>query len=234
MTGFSAFYPDYKNRGANMYRIFSTLPLVSAVVVGVAVLRPAAAQSAVETAAPRLPVLTSMSAEQQTRLALSTAPPDVTAGASLYVLVPGGYKQARVGTNGFSCLVEREILETIEPVCYDAEGSATTLKARLYREELRAKGLSEDEVKRRIDAAYRDGRLRAPSKPGLIYMLAPEQLTWDPYTKKIVAAPPHLHFYAPYATQDDVGGFAGRHMPMVLWPGQPDANIVIMAKEAGR
>ncbi|HEU5185064.1 MAG TPA: hypothetical protein VFU01_10875 [Gemmatimonadaceae bacterium] len=217
-----------------MYRIFSTLSLVSAVVVGFAVFRPAAAQSAVETGRPSLAVLTSMSAEEQTRLALSTAPPDVTARASLYVLAAGGYKQVRAGTNGFSCLVERELLETIEPVCYDAEGSATTLKARLYREELRAKGLSEDEVKRRIEAAYRDGRLRAPSKPGLIYMLAPEQLTWDPYTKKIVAAPPHLHFYAPYATQDDVGGFAGRHMPMVLWPGQPDANIVMMVKEAGR
>jgi len=217
-----------------MYRIFSTLTLVCAVVLGVAVVRPAAAQSAVETREPRLPVLTSMSAEEQTRLALSTAPPDVTGRASLYVLTPEGYKQARVGTNGFSCLVERELLETIEPVCYDAEGSATTLKARLFREELRAKGLPEVEVKRRIDAAYRDGRLRAPGKPGLIYMLAPEQLTWDPYTKKIVAAPPHLHFYAPYATQDDVGGFAGRHMPMVLWPGRPDANIVIMARESAR
>ena len=217
-----------------MYRIFRTLTLVCAVVLGVAVVRPAAAQSAVETREPRLPVLTSMSAEEQTRLALSTAPPDVTGRASLYVLTPEGYKQARVGTNGFSCLVERELLETIEPVCYDAEGSATTLKARLFREELRARGLPEVEVKRRIDAAYRDGRLRAPGKPGLIYMLAPEQLTWDPYTKKIVAAPPHLHFYAPYATQDDVGGFAGRHMPMVLWPGRPDANIVIMARESAR
>ena len=49
-----------------------------------------------------------------------------------------------------------------------------------------------------------------------------------------MAAPPRLHFYSPYATQDDVGGFTGRHMPMMLWPGQPDANIVIMAKEAGR
>ena len=217
-----------------MYRIFRTLTLVCAVVLGVAVVRPAAAQSAVETREPRLPVLTSMSAEEQTRLALSTAPPDVTGRASLYVLTPEGYKQARVGTNGFSCLVERELLETIEPVCYDAEGSATTLKARLFREELRARGLPEVEVKRRIDAAYRDGRLHAPGKPGLIYMLAREQLTWDPYTKKIVAAPPHLHFYAPYATQDDVGGFAGRHMPMVLWPGRPDANIVIMARESAR
>lgn len=217
-----------------MYRIYSTLSFVAAIVAGVAVFRPAAAQSAIETRQLPLAVLTSMSAEEQTRLALSTAPPDVAAGASLYVLMSGGYKQVRAGTNGFSCLVERELLETIEPLCYDAEGSATTLKARLYREELRAKGLPEDEVKRRIEAAYRDGRLRAPSKPGLIYMLAPEQLTWDPYTRKIVAAPPHLHFYAPYATQDDVGGFAGRHMPMVLWPGQPDANIVIMAKEAGR
>lgn len=87
----------------------------------------------------RLPLdpLTALSPEEQTRLALSMAPPEVSSRASLYVLTPKGYTQVRTGTNGFSCLVEREFLETVEPVCYDAEGTATTLQARLYREELR-------------------------------------------------------------------------------------------------
>ena len=126
----------------------------------------------------------------------------------------------------------RAFLEALEPVCYDAEGSATTLPARLYREELRAQGLPEDEVRRRIAAAYQDGRLRAPRKPGLVYMLAPEQWSWNPFAKKFWNAPPHFMLYAPFATQEALGGFSGPHMPVVDSPGQPDALIIIMAQDS--
>lgn len=173
--------------------------------------------------------LTAMSAEEQTRLALSSAPPEVSSRASVYVLGAAGYTRTRVGTNGFSCLIEREFLETVEPVCYDAEGSATTLRARLYREELRSQGVPEAAIERRIEAAYRARRFRAPRKPGLVYMLAPEQRSWNPGTKSIFQAGPHFMLYAPFATQADVGGPLGPHMPVVVWPGRPDALIILMA-----
>lgn len=175
-----------------------------------------------------------MSGEEQTRLALSTAPPEVSSRASIFILGRNGYVQTRAGTNGFSCLVEREFLETVEPVCYDAEGSATTLLARLHREELRAQGVSEDEVKRQIAMAYDSGRLRAPSKPGIAYMLARENWAWNPFTKQFWTGPPHFMLYAPYATQEDLGGFSGPHMPIVIWPGQPDALIIVMAQDSNR
>lgn len=90
-------------------------------------------------------------------------------------------------------------------------------------------------MKQRVAAAYRDGRLRAPRKPGLVYMLAPEQRSWDPFNKKAWQAPPHFMFYAPFATQEDLGGFSGQHnMPIVVWPGQPDALIIVLARDSGR
>src|SRR5216684_961816 len=85
-----------------------------------------------------LPPLIAMPREQQIQLAMSAAPPQVSEHATVYVLTSRGYIKAREGTNGFSCLVERQFMGTLEPLCYDAEGSATTLQARLYREELRA------------------------------------------------------------------------------------------------
>ena len=40
--------------------------------------------------------------------------------------------------------------------------------------------------------------------------------------------PQHLMFYAPYATDKDIGSPpARRGMPLILRPGQPDAYIVI-------
>ncbi|HET9013118.1 MAG TPA: hypothetical protein VFN38_14930 [Gemmatimonadaceae bacterium] len=202
-----------------------------AVLLGVAIApRGAEAQGSASAGQLRaLGPLTAMSAEVQTRLALSSAPPEVSSRASVYVLGGAGYTRTRVGTNGFSCLIEREFLETVEPVCYDAEGSATTLLARLYREQLRARALSEAEVRRRIEAAYRAGRFRAPRKPGLVYMLAPEQRSWNPGTKSIFQAGPHFMLYAPFATQADVGGSLGPNMPVVVWPGRPDALIIVMA-----
>jgi hypothetical protein len=203
---------------------------LSAVLYGIARVGSAAGQEAMRTVEFHpLGPLTSMTADEQTRLALSAAPAEITSRASVYVLTDKRYKQVRTGTNGFTCLVEREMLATIEPVCYDAEGSATTVPARLYREELRSQGLAEDVVKTRIDAAYKAGRLHAPRKAGIVYMMSAEQQSWDPFAKKINQAPPHFMLYAPYATQADVGGFAGPQMPIVIWPGQPDALIIIMA-----
>ncbi len=213
-----------------MIRLFRMLAY--AALLGMALVRGAVAQGASVTGQSRpLPLLTAMSAAEQTRLALSTAPQEVSSGASIYVLTPKGYTQTRTGTNGFSCLVEREMLETVEPTCYDAEGSATTLKARIYREELRAKGLSEDDVKQRIAAAYREGRLSAPRKPGIIYMLAPENYAWNAIAKKLWTHPPHYMFYAPFATQETMGGPIGPTTPIVGWSGQPDAVIIVMAAQ---
>jgi hypothetical protein len=206
-----------------------------AVLVGMALAGGAAAQAPAGVGQPRpLGPLTAMSAEEQARLALSTAPPEVSGRASVYVLGARGYTRVRAGSNGFSCLIERDFLDTVEPVCYDAEGSATTLLARFHREELRARGLSDDEVKRRIEAGYREGRLIAPRKPGIVYMLAPEQWSWNPGLKRAWNAPPHFMLYAPYATQADMGGSPGPNTPIIDKPGQPDALMIIMAPDAHR
>lgn len=189
----------------------------------------AAAQGASSPTSPSAKRLTQMGEAEQTSLALAAAPAEVTSHASVYVLKDGRYVRTRTGTNGFSCLIEREFLETYEPVCYDAEGSATTMVARFRREELRARGLSESEVRRRIDAAYRSGRLHAPRKPGIVYMLSDEQMSYNPGTKKIWNAPPHFMLYAPYAKQSDMGGAPGPRIPFIAWPGQPDALMILMA-----
>jgi len=46
-------------------------------------------------------------------------------------------------------------------------------------------------------------------------------------TNKLVRIPPHLMFYAPYATDKDIGSPPGAaNMPHVIRPGQPDAYIL--------
>ena len=75
---------------------------------------------------------------------------------------------------------------------------------------------------------YKNGKFQAPRKPGIVYMLSDQGYLL--VENKVVHIPPHLMFYAPYATDKDIGSppaVAG--MPRVLRPGQPDAYIIVMA-----
>ncbi|MFZ0320295.1 MAG: hypothetical protein WAL56_14325, partial [Candidatus Sulfotelmatobacter sp.] len=89
--------------------------------------------------------------ERQVELALSAGPTEVSSRATIYILGPKGYEKIREGTNGFSCLVERSFVGTKQtssaPACFDAEGSRTLVQTFLRREELRAEGKSEAEIK---------------------------------------------------------------------------------------
>jgi hypothetical protein len=146
--------------------------------------------------------------ERQIELALSAAPIEVSSKAAVYILGPKGYEKARDGTNGFTCLIERSFSGTTQtssaPACFDAEGGRSIMVAYLRREELRAEGKSEAQIKADIAKGYEDGRFRVPG-PGFLYMMSNENYVYNSESKKSGFAPPHLMFYAPYKTAKDVG-----------------------------
>ncbi|MBV9608847.1 MAG: hypothetical protein JO187_04760, partial [Acidobacteria bacterium] len=140
----------------------------------------------------------SLPREQRIKLAESAAPPEVSGKATVYLLERNGYVKVRDGSNGFSCFVDRQTPMNSEPTCFDAEGSATTLPTRLFAEEERAKGKSEDDIRAEINAGYKSGRFRAPQKPGIVYMMSDSVYMF--INNRMVHGPAHLMFYAPYAT----------------------------------
>ncbi len=163
--------------------------------------------------------------EVQIALAMS-AGPTVSQDASIYVLGPRGYVRAREGGNGFSCLVTRERTDTLEPECFDAEGSATTLKVRFFVEEQRALGKEDGQIERDVEAGYKSGRFLAPRKPGLVYMMSDFNYVFDPEQGKVFHFPGHLMFYAPYATAKDVG--SGPGAPYLVHPGHADTLMIVV------
>jgi hypothetical protein len=170
----------------------------------------------------------SLPREDRIALAESAAPPEVSAKATVYLLERTGYVKVREGGNGFSCFVDRQTPWNSEPTCFDAEGSATTLPARIFVEEERAKGKSEDEIKTEITDGYNSGKFKAPSKPGIVYMMSNSVYLLNPANNTIVHAPPHLMFYAPYATEKDLGSPPpAMNMPHLIRAGQPDAYIIV-------
>ena len=181
-----------------------------------------------QTAMPKPAYDFSLAREARIELAESAAPPEISGKATVYLLERSGYVKVREGSNGFSCFVDRQTPWNSEPTCFDAEGSATTLLTRIFAEEERAAGKSEEEIKLEIDGGYKSGKFKAPSKPGVVNMLSGSIFLLNAANNTIVHAPPHLMFYAPYATDKDIGSPpAGMNMPRVIRAGQPDAYMIV-------
>ena len=179
----------------------------------------------------------SMPREQQIALADSAAPAQVSSKATVYVLGPKGYEKAREGTNGFSCVVTRHFVKptetTIEPQCFDAEGSRTLLPAYLHGEELRTNGKSEAEIKADVASGYKEGRYQYPSKPGFLYMMSSQNRLSAIPEHGTGIFPPHLMFYAPNMTAKDIGFDAQPELDKLDYlgmthPGAGDNLIVVI------
>src|SRR5215468_9253916 len=181
-----------------------------------------------QTNAPQPAYDMSLPRSEKITLAKSAAPAEISDHSTVYALESTGYVKVQEGTNGFSCFVDRQTPFNQEPTCFDAEGTATTLPTRLFAEEQRAKGRTEDQIKADLDAGYKSGKFLAPRKPGIVYMLSDSIYLFIAQNHQIVHAPPHLMFYAPYATEKDLGSPPpAMNLPRLIRAGQPDAVMIV-------
>jgi hypothetical protein len=166
-----------------------------------------------------------MPARLETRLALSAAPPGLRERATVYLLDPSkGYRLSRQGTSGVTCIVERTAWELADfrndiyiPLCYDAAGTKTYLKVIMDAAALRAQGLNPAELKAEIEKRYGNKTYGVPEKAGLSYMVAPIMRTVGPPDLKVhTMSMPHVMFYAPYITNEDIAAVPDLGVPSSL------------------
>lgn len=160
--------------------------------------------------------------------ALAAGPQVIRDRAGVYVLTDRGYELARASTNGFHCIIGRSQAEAYEPQCFDAEGSATLLAQLLLRGELQMKGVGSDEIEVTLAEAWEAGRLQAPRRPGVNYMLS-EKNRVPVGPDKVVPYGPHLMFYAPHLTDADIGGDrTGKASPIFMINAASPSGYVIV------
>lgn len=164
---------------------------------------------------------------QEIALAEGAGPPALVADATIYVRSANGHDVARQGDNGASCLVSQDRPDTLEPLCFDAEGTRAILPVYLARSRWRAEGVSEEEVAARVQAGFDSGAFGPPAKAGVAYMLSEHNRVFN--GSEVISYPPHVMVYAPYATNADIGaGMSDRYMPWVLDEGSPHAYIIVV------
>ena len=164
--------------------------------------------------------------EQEIAAALAAGPPNIRAEAGVYVLGAQGFARVRESRNGFHCLIGRSVPGSFEPMCFDAEGSATLLEQMLLRARLRAQGLDDDAVADRVAEAWSAGELRPPRRSGINYMLSTENRVPVDAAGNVRPYRPHVMIYVPYLTNEDLG--AGQGSPVfVINEGGPGAYLIV-------
>ncbi|MEM1182588.1 MAG: hypothetical protein AAGM22_29855, partial [Acidobacteriota bacterium] len=94
-------------------------------------------------------------------LALSAAPPHLRPDAAVYGLGPDGYRKLRDGSNGFTCLVNRDHPRVLKPTCFDREGADTVVPKILFFGQALMDGEPAAAVREKVQAGFDEGRFRS-------------------------------------------------------------------------
>lgn len=171
--------------------------------------------------------------DREISLALSAAPDRVSGGATVLVWNGDGFERGREGTNGVTCYVARSWIESLEPHCFDEEGSRTILPIHLRVMELRHAGHPEAEVDAVIADGLRSGTFRLPARPAMSYMMSAGQHLISDDGRAVGSWQPHLMIYYPYLTDAalGLGAPASTEAAVVVDPGTPLSNIMIIVPD---
>lgn len=174
----------------------------------------------------------------ESALALSAAPEHLRQEAALYLLGRDGYAKTRAGSNGFTCLVNRDDSRSIKPTCYDAEGTRSIVPKILEFGRLLMAGTPVSAIRSNIASAFQSGKLESPARPGVAYMLSEYNRPWNPNANRLGWFPPHIMFYAPHLTQKDVGFSPSTwnshiQLPFVAYEG-PQGFMIVRTERVSR
>lgn len=167
------------------------------------------------------------SPEKQIAAAVSPAPADMKDGATVL-----GYNSSgelvtlREGSNELICLADDPNVDRFHVACYFKEMEPFMERGR----ELRAEGLSRDEVIETRKQEIESGQLHWPDKPMALYSLSGAENGYDYSSDQLNSASPLYVVYVPYATEESTGIAtkpASEGAPWLMNPGEPWAHIMI-------
>jgi hypothetical protein len=182
-----------------------------------------------------------MSRDEELAMARSAAPPGVADRATIKVLGPDGFMDARSGDNGFTCLVMRgwsaptytpdqfrrfTFDATIRaPICFDPVASRVVLPYYELRSRLGMQGKAPEQITAGIEHAYATGQLPERTTASFAYMWSAAQHLGA----GIGHWRPHIMVFAPYYTNAMVGGHAfGSPLPQLSDDAGTPFSVVVI------
>jgi hypothetical protein len=178
--------------------------------------------------AQRAPRTTPRPPEEQITQAVLPLPADMRGTASVLGYSPEGkLTMLRSGAGSMICLATDPASARFHVACYHKSLEPFMARGR----ELRAQGVKGDMVDSARFREAREGKLKLPDAPALLYSLTGAKDAYDPATKTAKARALFV-VYMPYATSETTGLSAvpAEGTPWVMFPGTPKAHIMFVPK----
>ena len=113
--------------------------------------------------------------------------------------------------------------DILYPVSFDKAGATAQMRVFFDAAEMQAKGTPPGELKKIIKDRFKAGYYKAQERAGISYMLSPVLRTYvnpEENDSVITLNIPHVMYYAPNVSQEDIGGAKpGSMYPFVILPG---------------
>lgn len=162
-------------------------------------------------------------AAQQIAAAVLPLPADLRASATVMGYAPDGrFVTLRDGPGAMTCLASNPKMERFHVACYHKSLEPFMTRGR----ELRAQGVTGDQVDSVRFREARSGKLNLPKEPALLYSLTGG--SFDAATGAATGARPLFVIYIPFATAESTGLSAvpTRGAPWIMGAGTPKAHIM--------
>jgi len=144
--------------------------------------------------------------ECEVAVARSALPLRLREAASVYALVGSSYELVVEGEGPFTCIVERNHPDSVIPQCMDKASVDSVLPAIIDRSEMAVGGADFHAISLANQARLEDGNYHAASRPGVNYMMSDYNYVYVESAGQVLKVPPHVMFYAPGLSNEDVGG----------------------------
>jgi hypothetical protein len=147
-----------------------------------------------------------LSQECEIAVARSALPQRLREGASVYALVGKKYQKVVDGNGPFTCIIERNDVNSVIPQCMDSAGVDSVLPAIIDRSEMAVAGANFEAIETANQAKLHGGMYHSAARPGVNYMMSDYNYIYVASAERVLKVPPHVMFYAPGLTNADVGG----------------------------
>ena len=119
--------------------------------------------------------------------------------------------------------------DILYPISFDSAGVKAQMRVFFDAAEMQAKGTPPEELKRIMKDRYKTGYYKAPERAGISYMVSPVLRTYfnpDESDGVVTLNIPHVMYYAPNVSNEDIGGGKlGGMYPFVIMQG-PHGYII--------
>jgi hypothetical protein len=162
-------------------------------------------------------------AAQQIAAAVLPLPADLRAGATVLGYAPDGrLVTLRDGAGVMTCLASNPSMPRFHVACYHKSLEPFMARGR----ELRAQGVTGDQVDSVRFREARSGKLKLPKEPATLYSLTGG--TYDAAANAVNGGRPLFVVYIPFATAESTGLSAvpARGTPWLMGAGTPKAHIM--------